>query len=77
MPFKSESQHRKFRILLEQGKISQETFDKWMQETKALHGSKHPIKPLSEEVKKASYFDSVATLSFLDETDKIVKKKFA
>jgi len=33
MPFKSESQRRKFAELLKQGKISQETFDKWDKET--------------------------------------------
>jgi len=34
MPFKSESQRRKFYAMLERGEISQETFDKWEKETK-------------------------------------------
>lgn len=54
VPFKSEAQHRKFRILLEQGKITQKQFDSWMKETKKIHGKEHPIKPLPERIKKAS-----------------------
>lgn len=55
MPFKSEAQHRKFRVLLRQGKISQAKFDEWMDETKKLKGSKHPIKALPERVKTAAF----------------------
>jgi len=54
MPFKSEQQHKLFRVLLAKGKISQETFDKWMKETKKKHGKKHPIKPLPENIDKES-----------------------
>jgi hypothetical protein len=51
MPFKSESQHRKFRVLLAQGKISQSKFDEWMDETKRKSKNKnHPIKALPEKV---------------------------
>lgn len=53
MPFKSEAQHRKFRVLLQQGKISQSEFDKWMGETKKIHGKKNPIKALPDRVKQA------------------------
>lgn len=55
MPFKSEAQHRKFRILLKQGKITQKQFDDWMDETKEIHGKDHPIKPLPERVKQACF----------------------
>lgn len=55
MPFKSEAQHRKFRVLLRQGKITQQQFDEWMDETKKIHGETHPIKPLPERVKKACF----------------------
>ncbi len=34
MPFKSEAQRRKFASLVEQGKMSQETFNQWDKETK-------------------------------------------
>jgi len=53
MPFQSEAQHRKFRVLLRQGKITQNQFDEWMDETKKKYGKKHPIKPLPERVKQA------------------------
>ncbi len=33
MPFKSESQKRRFRELVAEGKMSQETYDKWESET--------------------------------------------
>ena len=33
MPFKSEAQRRKFGEMVKQGKISQEEFDKWNEET--------------------------------------------
>ena len=33
MPFKSEAQRRKFKQLLKEGKISQETYDEWEKET--------------------------------------------
>lgn len=33
MPFKSEAQRRKFGQLVKDGKMSQETFDKWNSET--------------------------------------------
>ena len=55
MPFKSEAQHRKFRVLLRQGKISQSQFDEWMDETKKKHGKTHPIKALPERVKTACF----------------------
>lgn len=50
MPFKSEAQHRKFRAMLEDGEISQKTFDEMMRETKKKHGKKNPIKSLPEKV---------------------------
>jgi hypothetical protein len=55
MPFKSEAQHRKFRVLLRQGKITQNQFDEWMAETKEQHGKTHPIKALPERVKTACF----------------------
>jgi len=33
MPFKSEAQKRKFRQLVSEGKMSQETYNKWCDET--------------------------------------------
>lgn len=54
MPFKSEAQHRKFRVLLSQGKIDRNTFDEWMDETKEKNGKNHPIKVLPERVKTAA-----------------------
>lgn len=33
MPFKSEAQRAKFAQLVKEGKMSQETFDKWQAET--------------------------------------------
>ena len=33
MPFKSEAQRKKFGELVKQGKMSQDTFDKWNHET--------------------------------------------
>lgn len=33
MPFKSEAQRRKFAEMVEQGKMSQETFNRWQSET--------------------------------------------
>lgn len=51
MPFKSEAQHRLFRLKLRRGEISQADFDKWMDETKAQAKDKaHPIKELPEKV---------------------------
>ena len=55
MPFKSEAQHRKFRVLLRQGKISQAKFDEWMDETKQMNGKTNPIKALPERVKTACF----------------------
>lgn len=52
MPFKSESQHRKFRAMLARGEIDKKTFDKWMNETKQQQGKKSPIKKLPERVEK-------------------------
>ena len=49
--FKSESQHRKFRVLLEQGKITKAKFNEWMDDTKEKATDKqHPIKELPEKV---------------------------
>lgn len=53
MPFKSESQHRKFRAMVADGNMEQSTLDKMMKETKKIHGKKHPIKSLPERVKQA------------------------
>jgi len=46
MPFKSEAQRRKFGQLVSEGKMSQETFDKWQSET--------PSKKLPEKVQPKS-----------------------
>jgi hypothetical protein len=46
MPFVSQSQARKFALLLEQGKISQKTFDEW-------HAATPDVHKLPEHVKKA------------------------
>ena len=35
MPFKSKAQINKFRSLVDQGKITQQEFNKWMRETKS------------------------------------------
>jgi hypothetical protein len=45
MPFKSKAQVRKFEVLLREGKISKENYDKWHAETKN-------IKRLPERIKK-------------------------
>ena len=47
MPFKSKSQFRKFQQLLSEGKISQDTFDQWVDETPN-------IKKLPERIGKKS-----------------------
>lgn len=48
MPFTSEAQRRKFHELVRQGKMSQETLDRWEKETppgplpERLHSPEHP-----------------------------------
>jgi hypothetical protein len=65
MPFKSESQRRKFYAMLDRGEISQETFDKWERETKG----KFPEKT-------AAVKGNPIVQSFFDEIDKISAAKF-
>lgn len=77
MPFKSEAQHRKFRILLAQGKIDKKTFNKWMRETKAKYGKKHPIKPLPEKVEKTATVDKEAKVLTTAGRERIKEKNFA
>lgn len=50
MPFKSEAQHRKFRAMVASGEMPKSTLNKWMKETKAVHGKENPIKALPEKV---------------------------
>jgi hypothetical protein len=53
MPFKSQAQHRKFRELLANGKITQAKFDEWLGATPDLKklpervGEKSPDQPVS------------------------------
>jgi 8-oxo-dGTP pyrophosphatase MutT (NUDIX family) len=55
MPFKSEAQHKKFRVLLAQKKITQEQFNEWMKSTKShAKDKKHPIVSLPKQVKVAA-----------------------
>jgi hypothetical protein len=43
MPFQSEAQRKKFAQLVKDGKMSQETFDKWASETKDTNLPKKAI----------------------------------
>lgn len=45
MPFASEAQRAKFAQLVKEGKMSQETFDKWAAETPASIPKKASYKP--------------------------------
>lgn len=45
MPFKSEAQRAKFAQLVKEGKMTQETFDKWESETKEKLPKKAAYKP--------------------------------
>jgi hypothetical protein len=66
MPFRSEAQHRLFRVLLAKGKISRGTFNKWMGETRAqAENPAHPIRELPERVKEASQQLTLAELVLL------------
>lgn len=54
MPFKSEAQRRKFLALVDEGKMSQETYDKWARETREKVVRKLPdrIRPKKIKVKE-------------------------
>lgn len=45
MPFKSETQRKKFQMMLRDGKITQATYDKWESETTGTLPEKAPYKP--------------------------------
>jgi len=64
MPFKSEAQRRKFGSLVAQGKMSQETFNKWNEHT--------PKGPLPERVHKKD----VSKPRSIDDIKSIYKKRF-
>jgi len=48
-PFQSKAQMEKFAELVKQGKMSQETFDKWMAETPHAHKLPDRVEPKEPE----------------------------
>lgn len=69
MPFKSKAQYRKFRQMLEDGEISESTFNKWMRETDSIEQLPEKVANMNyEEIYESVYSDTLEKVAFDNNT---------